>query len=647
MTLYKVIDTIKMLSLKHPNINSAYEGNIYDIMNGNPQQKYASVVLTQQSHTQDVMYDHYGFNLFYVDRLVDDLEDNRVQIQSTGKSMLSNIIRAFCDEFDGECENITFQPFTERFADECAGVYCTITINMIKDSYCTEKYWDGNWSAPAIKIVNQDKKVEFTENGVYVIDYDSTLYTGLGKVEVEVNVETDGSYEEGYNDGFDKGVDKGIDEQKSKLETITINENGTYTKEDGYDEIIVNVIDTNGSYQEGYLDGETDGYNDGLADGIADGIEQQKSKLESITITENGTYTKEDGYNSIIVDVEGSGGGVAKVDVASLGGLKFGYSTFSEVPEIFDFSNVTDMSGMFKICENLTTIQQLDMSNAMYMSGMFYGCSNLTSIPLINTSKVIDMNGMFMDCYNLTSIPEINTSNVRIMSSIFTNCIQLETIPLLDTSNVEDMNCMFQGCYSFKTIPQLNTSNVTGMTYMFQSCGELETIPQLDTSNVEYMEWMFSDCSNLTSIPSLNTSKVINMEGMFNNCLSLPFVYGLDTSKVTNMSGMFFGCESLIEVGALDASNAQNVYYMFTACQHLMHFGGLLNLKCNAYHAGFDYCPDLTYESCINILNGLYDFTENGEDNTDAVLGVHPNFLDIVGDKISIGTDKGWTILVP
>lgn len=598
MTLYKVIDTIKMLSLKHPNVNSAHEGNIYDIMNGNPQQKYASVVLTQQSHTQDVMYDHYSFNIFYVDRLLDDMESNRVQIQSTGKSMLSNIIRAFCDEFDAECENITFQPFTERFADECAGVYCTITIDMIKDSYCTEKYWDGNWSAPAIKIVNQDKKVEFTSNGVYVIDYDSTLYTGLGKVEVEVKVDdVDGSYEEGY--------------------------------------------------KEGYLEGETDGYNDGLADGIGEGRSYQKSLLESITITENGVYEKEDGYNSIIVDVEGSGGGVAKVDVASLGGLKFGYSTFSEVPEIFDFSNVTDMSGMFKICENLTTIQQFDMSNAMYMSGMFYGCSNLTSIPLINTSKAIDMNGMFMDCYNLTSIPEINTSNVRNMSSIFTNCIQLETIPLLDTSNVEYMDYMFQGCYSFKTIPQLNTSNVTGMTYMFYNCGELETIPQLDTSNVEYMEWMFSDCSNLRSIPSLNTSKVTNMEGMFNNCLSLPFVYGLDTSKVTNMSNMFFGCESLIDVSALDASNVQNVYGMFTACQYLMHFGGLLNLKCNAYHAGFDYCPDLTYESCINILNGLYDFTENGEDNTDAVLGVHPNFLDIVGDKISIGTDKGWTILVP
>lgn len=148
MTLSKVIDTLKMIALKHPNVNSAYEGNIYDLMNANPKQKYASVVLTQQSHTQDDMFDHYNFNIFYVDRLVSNLEENRVQIQSIGKSMISNILSAFCNEFDAECNNITFQPFTERFVDECAGVYCTITLDIAKDVYCTELYWDETWTAP-------------------------------------------------------------------------------------------------------------------------------------------------------------------------------------------------------------------------------------------------------------------------------------------------------------------------------------------------------------------------------------------------------------------------------------------------------------------------------------------------------------------
>ena len=48
------------------------------------------------------------------------------------------------------------------------------------------------------------------------------------------------------------------------------------------------------------------GYNQGKIDGI----EEQKSKLESINITENGTYTKEDGYNHIEVNVPTEGGAI-------------------------------------------------------------------------------------------------------------------------------------------------------------------------------------------------------------------------------------------------------------------------------------------------------------------------------------------------
>lgn len=58
--------------------------------------------------------------------------------------------------------------------------------------------------------------------------------------------------------------------------------------------------------------------------------------------------------------------------------------------------------------------------------------------------------------------------------------------------------------------------------------------------------------------------------------------------------------------------------------------------------------PNLTYESCISILNNLYDFTGNGEtpNSSQGKLKVHQNFLGKVGDKISIGINKGWTITV-
>ena len=157
MTLATIIETLKMIALKHPNVNSAYEGNIYEILNANPNNKYASVVITQQSHTTDEVYDHYGFVIFYVDRLVDDMEDNRVQIQSCGKSMLGNIITFFCEEFEAECDNITYQPFTQKFVDMTCGVYCTITIDTVKDVICPEEYWKEDWVTPVTVIRNQDK----------------------------------------------------------------------------------------------------------------------------------------------------------------------------------------------------------------------------------------------------------------------------------------------------------------------------------------------------------------------------------------------------------------------------------------------------------------------------------------------------------
>ena len=110
-----------------------------------------------------------------------------------------------------------------------------------------------------------------------------------------------------YNEGYEQGKTEGIDEQKAKLESINITENGVYSKEDGYNHIEVNVPDLNGSYEEGYRQGHTEGYAEGNGvgynQGRIDGIDEQKGKLSQITISENGTYSKEDGYNEVVVNV--------------------------------------------------------------------------------------------------------------------------------------------------------------------------------------------------------------------------------------------------------------------------------------------------------------------------------------------------------
>ena len=309
---------------------------------------------------------------------------------------------------------------------------------------------------------------------------------------------------------------------------------------EGYDGLSRVVIDPQTLYNEGI--------EAGYEQGKTDGVSEQKLKLESINITENGVYSKEDGYNHIEVNV------IPKINIQEIGIRLLG-GKFTEVPEWADFKGITDMYSMFQ------------------------------------------------NCYNLQTIPLIDTSNVTNMGYMFSGCRNLQTIPLIDTSNVTNMNLMFGACSSLQAIPQLNTSNVTNMSYMFRNCSSLQTIPQLNTSNVTNMSHMFF------------------MEVTLNSLSSLP---KLDCQKVNAMDHYFSGTKDGMST--------------------LTDVGGWENLKCNWNdECSLATCPNLTYQSCINILNGLYDFVGNGSTET-RTLKVHQNFLTTVGEEISIGTSKGWTI---
>lgn len=162
------------------------------------------------------------------------------------------------------------------------------------------------------------------------------------------------------------------------LESITITENGTY--EGAYDKVTV-LID------------------DRYEDGVEDGISNQKSKLSSISITKNGTYTNENGYNSINVNVEG-GGSITKIDVTD---YNFRESTFKTLPNIFDFSKKT------------------------WFENTFYDCSELQSIN-IDTSSAFLFRGTFNYCKKLETINELNCENVELFTSLFINCESLTNI---------------------------------------------------------------------------------------------------------------------------------------------------------------------------------------------------------------------------
>lgn len=139
MTLYQIVEGLKSIALTHPNIRTAKNGNVYDIMNTNPSIKYGVFVLSQTTHRTNDRFDYYGFNMFFIDRLVDDLESNRLQIQSIAKQLIGNIIMTFCEAYDVDFPTITYHPFTQKFKDETAGMYATFEFEIIRDCNCSEE----------------------------------------------------------------------------------------------------------------------------------------------------------------------------------------------------------------------------------------------------------------------------------------------------------------------------------------------------------------------------------------------------------------------------------------------------------------------------------------------------------------------------
>lgn len=222
-------------------------------------------------------------------------------------------------------------------------------------------------------------------------------------------------------------------------------------------------------------------------------------------------------------------------------------------------------------------------------------------------------------------------------------------------SNMSNAFYYYQG-YS---LPELDTSNVTNMGAMFSNCSKFTSLDLsgLDTSNVTNMSFLFSNSSNLTTINGMenwDVSKVTTMQSLLYSCeklTSIDFMETWDTTNVTNMTDMFYKMQAIERIPALRCDNLNMASYSglfgYTELTGITSFGGFINLK-TSLTADYNLkkLPNLNYQSCINVLNGLYNFVGNGEtpNSNQGKLKVHSNFLTLVGDEISIGTNKGWII---
>ena len=125
MTLFEIINKLKNIAISKPNINFVGDGDVYTL-NSLPNINYSVFFITQNDHLIDSDTITYSLNLFYIDR-ISDSEDNTLNIQSDGMLQLTNIINTlvFSEDVDVDGE-ISFTPFIQRFADQCAGIYCNV-----------------------------------------------------------------------------------------------------------------------------------------------------------------------------------------------------------------------------------------------------------------------------------------------------------------------------------------------------------------------------------------------------------------------------------------------------------------------------------------------------------------------------------------
>lgn len=341
-----------------------------------------------------------------------------------------------------------------------------------------------------------------------------------------------------------------------------------------------------------------------------------------------------------------------------------GCKSLVAAPKLLNVSaNITEFNYLFKNCDKLVTIPEIDLANATSIREMFKGCSSLTIVPTFKngTSKIVNMDSLFDNCTSLSTIPELDTSNVTSAIGMFNGCTAITTIPLLNFNSLTRMDQMFANCTSLISIPLLNTANVTTMTSLFSGCKKFTTLPLINVAKVTSMNSMFRDCISLTQIPSLVTTALTSCSEMFRGCTALITIpETIDLSKSTNVYAMFYGCSSLRTLPLINLDSARSgssaVALFLLDCTSLescsftnnrlsFEVSGLPKLTSVKFYNSYrgitlnvSYNNLLTSEALDEMFEAL-STVEKGTINISGSLGVY-------GCDTSIAEAKGWTVMV-
>ena len=586
MKYRELLNNITEVAKKHPNINSTFIGDVYELNHRNDVD-YCAFVITQGTHrvNSDEDYIDYTLNLFYVDRLTAD-ESNRTQIHSSGIDFMNSMLKAV-EKLGVVVVEHTENVFNERFNDCCAGVYATVVFRCEIDE-----------CGKTIEIITPDelKVLKVTENGIY---------NGLFK-EVDVNVQGGG--------------------KEPVLETLNVKDNGTYrpkTGVDGFDIVEVNIpkerhnvtskrITANGTYNS---DGD-DVWNE-----VTVNVPSREPVLFSLSVIDNGTYTPEsgvDGYNSVEVNVPKEHHNVTSKSITSNGvynseGDEVWNSVDVNVPErvpVLDSLNVTDngtytpsvgVDGYNSVEVNVPKEHHNVVSKSITANGVYNSTGdevwnrvdvNVPSRePVLETLNITE-NGTYtpesgVDGYNSVTVNVASSGSTGFDTTGITNIDNLYNASTVNSVNMrlfnfDSVKSMYNLFYNAKNLENVSfgyqkfPKNCDNTVSMFGGCTALKDTNVSDwfNPNVEIlsMNSMFEGCSQLTSNISFHNVKFKRdgcyLMNVFDGCSSYtgnPFqYYNIGYIYPKDTSSMFKGVGSTtLDLGRFDFTYCEKMKSMF------------------------------------------------------------------------------------
>ena len=201
----------------------------------------------------------------------------------------------------------------------------------------------------------------------------------------------------------------------------------------------------------------------------------------------------------IITGNKGNGGGglppQQKIDVAAEG-IRFAYSTFKEVPEVFDLSNVTIAQSLFSLCYNLNELPALPWKNLTNCIQTFSQTGLVIPID-IELPECISVGGMF-SVTKIASIVRFIAPKAKDANRIFYRT-NINSISIIELPNCINFDYTFSDI-PIVTFPKITAPKAQSCISTFSNNASMQSLEYWDFSNVTVATNMFKGCSALSSI---------------------------------------------------------------------------------------------------------------------------------------------------